>query len=97
MATVRAFGAETAELDEFEKCMDNYLTSNYRVAAATFGYSTIVGALPELVKDLVMFYRGLLVQSQGPDHISGGQLVSFILYLSLLSGAFSSLGGIFAF
>ena len=96
MATVRAFGAETAELDEFEKCMDNYLTLNYRVALATFGYSTIVGALPELVKALVLYYGGLLVQSRGPDHISGGQLVSFILYLSSLSGAFSSLGGIFA-
>lgn len=96
MATVRAFGAETAELEEFEKCMDSYITLNYRVAAATFGYSTCVNVLPELVTALVLFYGGLLVQSQGPDHITGGQLVSFILYLSSLSNAFSSLGGIFA-
>jgi ATP-binding cassette subfamily B (MDR/TAP) protein 9 len=96
MATVRAFGAETSELDEFEKCMDDYLTINSRVAAATFGYSTCVGALPELVKALVLYYGGLLVQSHGPDHITGGQLVSFILYLSSLSNSFSSLGGIFA-
>eukprot|EP00544_Gedaniella_sp_CCMP2646_P007542 CAMPEP_0202496076 /NCGR_PEP_ID=MMETSP1361-20130828/18841_1 /ASSEMBLY_ACC=CAM_ASM_000849 /TAXON_ID=210615 /ORGANISM="Staurosira complex sp., Strain CCMP2646" /LENGTH=912 /DNA_ID=CAMNT_0049127301 /DNA_START=111 /DNA_END=2849 /DNA_ORIENTATION=- len=96
MATVRAFGAETAELDEFEKCMDNYLTLNYRVAAATFGYSTIINVLPELVTALVLFYGGLLVQSKGDDNITGGQLVSFILYLSSLSNAFSSLGGIFA-
>lgn len=96
MATVRAFGAETSELDEFEKCMDDYLVINSRVAAATFGYSTFVGALPELVKALVLYYGGLLVQSHGPDHITGGQLVSFILYLSSLSNSFSSLGGIFA-
>ena len=96
MATVRAFGAETAELEEFEKCMDNYLTLNYRVALATFGYSTCVNVLPELVTALVLFYGGLLVQSTGPDHITGGQLVSFILYLSSLSNAFGSLGGIFA-
>jgi ATP-binding cassette subfamily B (MDR/TAP) protein 9 len=96
MATVRAFGAETAELDEFEKCMDNYLTLNYRVAAVTFGYSTCVNVLPELVTALVLFYGGLLVQSKGSDHITGGQLVSFILYLSSLSNAFGSLGGIFA-
>lgn len=96
MATVRAFGAETAELDEFEKCMNNYLTLNYRVAAVTFGYSTCVNVLPELVTALVLFYGGLLVQSEGPDHITGGQLVSFILYLSSLSNAFGSLGGIFA-
>ena len=96
MATVRAFGAEMSELKEFEKCMDNYLTLNFRAAVATFGYATCVGALPELVKALVLYYGGLLVQSHGPDHISGGQLVSFILYLSSLSDAFSSLGGIFA-
>jgi len=96
MATVRAFGAETAELDEFETCMNNYLTLNYRVALATFGYSTCVNVLPQLVTALVLFYGGLLVQSRGPDHITGGQLVSFILYLSSLSNAFGSLGGIFS-
>jgi len=96
MATVRTFGAESIELDEFEQCMERYLTLNKRAATATLGYSTCVGALPELVKALVLFYGGLLVQSDGPNHITGGQLISFILYLSYLSSAFSSLGGIYA-
>lgn len=96
MATVRTFGAETVELAEFEQCMENYITLNKRAATATLGYSTCVGALPELVKALVLFYGGLLVQSDGPNHISSGQLISFVLYLSYLSSAFSSLGGIYA-
>jgi ATP-binding cassette subfamily B (MDR/TAP) protein 9 len=96
MATVRAFGAETVELDEFERSMQNYLTLNAKTATATFGYSSCVRALPDLMKGLVLFYGGLLVQSGGPNHITGGQLVSFILYLTSLSEAFNSLGGIFA-
>jgi ATP-binding cassette subfamily B (MDR/TAP) protein 9 len=96
MATVRAFGAETVELDDFEDCMANYLRLNAKAAIATMGYSTLVGALPQLVNALVLFYGGLLVQTDGPGHITGGQLVSFILYLSALSESFNSLGGIYA-
>ena len=96
MATVRAFGSETVELGEFESCMENYLRLNSKAAVATMGYSTLVGALPQLVNALVLFYGGLLVQTDGEGHISGGQLVSFILYLSSLSEAFNSLGGIYA-
>lgn len=93
MATVRAFGSETVELDEFEACMQNYLRLNAKAAIATMGYSTLVGALPQLVNALVLFYGGLLVQT---EQISGGDLVSFILYLSSLSESFNSLGGIYA-
>ena len=69
---------------------------NGKAAIATMGYSTLVGALPQLVNALVLFYGGLLVQTDGPGHISGGQLVSFILYLSSLTEAFNNLGGIYA-
>jgi len=96
MATVRAFGAEKVELEEFEKCMENYLMLNTKNAIATLGFNTCYFALPQLVKALVLFYGGLLVQSSGPDHITGGELVSFILYLETLSGSFNSLGSIFA-
>lgn len=96
MATVRTFGAESVELSEFEKCMESYLDLNVRSAIATLGYTTCLNALPELVKALVLFYGGLLVQSKGSGHISGGDLISFVLYLSALSGAFNSLGGIYA-
>ncbi|KAL7574782.1 hypothetical protein ACA910_010628 [Epithemia clementina (nom. ined.)] len=96
MATVRAFGAENVELSEFEDCMEKYLTLNAKAAIATLGYGTCVGALPQIVNALVLYYGGLMVQSNGPNHLSGGDLVSFILYLSSLSEAFNSLGGIYA-
>ena len=96
MPTVRAFGAECVELSEFERSMQDYLNLNFKSAAATLGYTTCLNALPELVKALVLFYGGLLTQSSGKGRITGGDLISFILYLSALSGAFNSLGGIYA-
>lgn len=93
MPTVRTFGAETIELAEFEECMKKYLSLNQLAALASLGYGTVVGSLPELVKAVVLFYGGLLVQS---GSISGGELVSFILYLSSLSQAFNNLGGVYA-
>jgi ABC-type multidrug transport system fused ATPase/permease subunit len=96
MPTVRAFGAEGNELKEFETCMKSYLSMNLRASIAYFGYATCVTALPQLVIALVLFYGGLLVRSQGSDHITSGQLVSFLLYLSSLSDAFNSIGSIFA-
>jgi len=96
MPTVRAFGAESVELSEFERSMQDFLRLNMKSAVATLGYTTCLNSLPELVKALVLFYGGLLVQSTGKGRISGGDLISFILYLSALSGAFNSLGGIYA-
>ena len=93
MPTVRAFGAESVELTEFERCMEKFLVLNKHAAVTALGYNTCVNSLPEIVKAVVLFYGGLLVQSDGPSHITGGQLVSFILYLSSLSQAFNSLGG----
>lgn len=95
MATVRAFGAERIEMKEFEDCMDNFLRFNERSAVATFGYQTFVGALPQLVKALVLFYGGLLVQSDR-NPMTSGQLITFVLYLSTLAESFNSLGGIYA-
>ena len=91
MPTVRAFGAESVELSEFERSMQDFLRLNMKSAVATLGYTTCLNSLPELVKALVLFYGGLLVQSTGKGRISGGDLISFILYLSALSGAFNSL------
>mmetsp|Transcript_13991 Transcript_13991/g.21473 ORF Transcript_13991/g.21473 Transcript_13991/m.21473 type:complete len:1008 (+) Transcript_13991:107-3130(+) len=97
MPTVRAFGAETAELQEYERYMEMYLKLNARSAVAYVGYMTSITALPLLVNAMVLFYGGLLVLSEnGEDHISSGQLVSFFLYLSSLSDAFNSMGNIFS-
>lgn len=96
MSTVRAFGAEAAELNEFEDSMEKYLALNMKSAIAYVGYNFFYCSLPQLVIALVLFYGGLLVRSSGHDHISSGQLVSFLLYLSSLSDAFNSIGYIFA-
>ena len=96
MPTVRAFGAESSELKEFSVHCERYLALNRKSAFAYLGYATCVTSLPQLVIAVVLFYGGLLVHSDGPDHISSGQLVTFLLYLSSLSDAFNSIGYIFA-
>eukprot|EP00566_Odontella_aurita_P036507 CAMPEP_0113534540 /NCGR_PEP_ID=MMETSP0015_2-20120614/5212_1 /TAXON_ID=2838 /ORGANISM="Odontella" /LENGTH=907 /DNA_ID=CAMNT_0000433705 /DNA_START=185 /DNA_END=2908 /DNA_ORIENTATION=- /assembly_acc=CAM_ASM_000160 len=96
MSTVRAFGAESAELKEFEESMQKYLALNVKSSVVYVGYMFFYCSLPQLVIALVLFYGGLLVRSTGQDHISAGQLVSFLLYLSSLSDAFNSIGYIFA-
>ena len=69
---------------------------NQRNAVAYLGYATFYQALPQLVTAIVLFYGGLLVMTDGDDHITSGQLVSFLLYLTSLSDAFNSIGYIFA-
>ena len=96
MPTVRAFGAENAELLEFSTHCERYLTLNRKSAVAYLSYATLTTSLPQIMIAVVLFYGGLLVHSDGPDHITSGQLVTFLLYLSSLSDAFNSIGSIFA-
>ena len=96
MTTVRALGAEHIEMKDFTSCMEQYLYLNQRNAVAYLGYATFYQALPQLVTAIVLFYGGLLVMTDGQDHITSGQLVSFLLYLTSLSDAFNSIGYIFA-
>jgi len=95
MSTVRALGAESTEMDEFQMSMDQYLSLNTRGAVAYLGYATAVTSCPQLVTAVVLFYGGMLVMSD-EDPMTSGQLVSFLLYLSSLSDAFNSIGFIFA-
>lgn len=96
MTTVRAFGGESSELAEFEVHMKRYSSLNLKEAIAYFGYCTCVTCMPQLVTAVVLFYGGLLVMSHGDDHITSGQLVSFLFYLNSLTAAFSDIGNIFA-
>jgi len=93
MPTVRAFGAETSELDEFNKHMGQYLSINLRSAYAYLGYCSCITSLPQLVTAVVLFYGGLLVEDR---QMTSGELVSFILYLNSLSDAFNTIGNIFS-
>ena len=97
MPTVRAFGAEKSELEEYDKYMKRYLDLNDKSALLYVGWMTSITTLPLLVTAAVLLYGGLLVLSSNEhDHISSGELVSFLLYLSSLSDAFNSLGNIFS-
>jgi ATP-binding cassette subfamily B (MDR/TAP) protein 9 len=93
MTTVRAFGAELSELKHFQNYMDKYLDLNQKSALAYLGYAAFVTSIPQLVTVIVLFYGSLLVMTQ---HITSGQLVSFLLYLSSLSDAFNSIGNVWA-
>jgi len=93
MPTVRAFDAAPTEFKEFEQCMDSYMALNMKSAIAYLGYATVSTSLPQLVTALVVFYGGLLVRN---GDLTSGELVSFLLYLSSLSDAFSSIGYIFS-
>ena len=85
MPTVRAFGAENAELLEFSTHCERYLILNRKSAIAYLGYATITTSLPQIMIAVVLFYGGLLVHSDGPDHISSGQLgETFVLNRRIL-------------
>ncbi|GMH97907.1 hypothetical protein TrVE_jg8340 [Triparma verrucosa] len=93
MPTVKGFGAEKAELSEYDVFMDRYLQLNNKSAFAYLWYAAAITSLPQLVTALVLLYGGMLMQS---GQITGGQLVSFLLYLSSLSDAFNMMGSIFS-
>lgn len=93
MPTVRALDGASAQLNEFEQHMDQYLSLNLRSAVAYFGYSTTVTSLPNLVTAVVLFYGGLLVRN---GDLLVGDLVKFLLFLQSLSDAFASIGYIFS-
>merc|ERR1711871_808965 len=75
------------------KFIDRYLVLNNKSAFAYLWYCSAITSLPQLVTALVLLYGGVLIQS---DEITGGQLVSFLLYLSSLSDAFNMMGSIFS-
>ena len=96
MKTVKALGAEHIEMKDFSLYMDQYLNLNLRVAVGILGYDTFAQGLPTLVTAVVLFYGGLLVMTDGEDHITSGQLMAFLLYLTRLSNAFNGIGYIMA-
>ena len=93
MSTVKIFGAEKSEYDEYRVFIDRYLDLNLRSAYAYLVYCSLITSLPQLVTALVLLYGGMLVQQ---SEITSGELVSFLLYLSSLSDAFNSMGSIFS-
>lgn len=77
MSTVRAFGAEQLELEEFSNNTNKYLSLNVRGVISYLVYCTFVTSIPSLVNSIVLFYGALLVMKDRSDHITNGQLVTF--------------------
>jgi len=96
MSTVRMLGAENVEMQEFQTCMDKYTGLAFRSSIAYVGFSFCLTSLPQLVTAVVLFYGGLLILTDGDNHMTSGELVSFLLYLSSLTDAFNSIGYIFS-
>jgi len=96
MSTVKAFGASKTELEEYNKAMDEYLRMNRKSASFYFLWMSTITIMPQLVIAMVLFYGAMFVQSKENDHMSTGQLISFLLYLSSLGDAFDSMGSVFS-
>ena len=56
-------------------------------------YAGCVVLLPSLVTAAVVFYGGTLVRE---GEITGGKLVSFMIYLTLLSDGFNEMASVFS-
>jgi len=96
MSTVRSLGAESTAMGEFHGLMDKYMELALRNAIAYFAYSSITSQLPQLVMAAVLFYGGLLVLTNGDNHMTSGELVSFVVYLQTLTNAFNTIGWVFS-
>ncbi|CAM9813320.1 unnamed protein product [Ascophyllum nodosum] len=108
MPTVRSFAAEGRETKAYATTLDDinainiivlcavfqtrYYVLSRKAGTAYFFYSFTNNLLPNLVTALVLFYGGRLVM-QG--QITSGKVVSFMIYLSTLSGGFDDMAYIF--
>eukprot|EP00123_Amoebidium_parasiticum_P012893 comp21636_c0_seq1/m.30395 comp21636_c0_seq1/g.30395 ORF comp21636_c0_seq1/g.30395 comp21636_c0_seq1/m.30395 type:complete len:772 (-) comp21636_c0_seq1:303-2618(-) len=92
MATVRAHAGERSELKQYQHGLHDFYTTSERKALVYTLYSMGFTLLPNLVTALVLFYGGKLVIAK---EMSGGGLVSFMLYQQSLSGAFNNVADVF--
>eukprot|EP00123_Amoebidium_parasiticum_P014101 comp22331_c0_seq1/m.33194 comp22331_c0_seq1/g.33194 ORF comp22331_c0_seq1/g.33194 comp22331_c0_seq1/m.33194 type:complete len:778 (-) comp22331_c0_seq1:469-2802(-) len=93
MTTVRAFASEKEELKGYAQGLHKFYEMSVTKAYLYSAYSLIFTILPNLVSTLVLFYGGKLVIE---DEITGGDLVSFMLYQQALSGNFDAMANVFS-
>ncbi|KAK2161865.1 hypothetical protein LSH36_108g02009 [Paralvinella palmiformis] len=93
MRTVRSFAGELAEVDRYSiKLLDTYRIQK-RSAAAYGGYVWCSELFSLFLVVATLYYGGHLVIS---GQLSGGQLVSFILYQLQLGYAFDSVAHVYS-
>eukprot|EP00752_Nemacystus_decipiens_P014577 g12981.t2 len=93
MTTVRSFAAEERESKEYSRKLQDYYALSLKGGYAYGFYAASFVLLPNLVTAVVLFYGGQLVM-QG--QISGGKVVSFMIYLTSLSDGFNDMASIFS-
>eukprot|EP00301_Raphidiophrys_heterophryoidea_P024669 c8085_g1_i1.p1 GENE.c8085_g1_i1~~c8085_g1_i1.p1 ORF type:complete len:540 (+),score=138.25 c8085_g1_i1:134-1621(+) len=93
--TVRSFATEAHEVHQYKIKMDEYYVMQKKQANAYFVYAMCYALLPQLVTLVVIIYGGKLVLDPSA-HFSGGNLVSFLLYLQSLTSYFNSMGDVYS-
>eukprot|EP00736_Rhodelphis_marinus_P003090 Rmarinus@m.2337 len=92
MKTVRSFANEKGEHARFCDELKGIYELQLRQSKIYVAFLTTVSVLPNLVMVLVLYYGGHLVMD---GEMSGGELVSFLLYQMSLSENFNAMGAVF--
>ncbi|CAL8468414.1 g7954 [Coccomyxa elongata] len=93
MTTVRAHAAEDSARAAYQACLKKFYTLQLKEALAYGSYMICTTFLPNAVNVVTLYYGGNLVLN---DMMSAGALVSFMLYVASLNGAFQALGDVFS-
>jgi ATP-binding cassette subfamily B (MDR/TAP) protein 9 len=93
MRNVRSFANEEGELTRYREKMQTAYALNKMEANAYVGWAISFTMLPQLATAAVLYCGGNLVLNQD---ITGGDLVSFLLYQNSLSESLNSLGWVFS-
>ncbi len=88
--TIRAFGREQAQVDDYCKSSREKRRLGMLDAWATGGSAALAQYLELALQTLVLSYGGLAILS-GTDQLTVGSLVTFQLYWSMLSSGFQNL------
>ena len=92
ISTVKAFAAESFEIQQLEESLKRYLQVMVRTAYIQFGYMFGSTLLPNLVIALVLVYGGRLVTQ---SHMSRGNLFSFMLYVNTMFSNFNMMATVY--
>uniref|UniRef100_UPI00398E794E ABC-type oligopeptide transporter ABCB9 n=1 Tax=Pristiophorus japonicus TaxID=55135 RepID=UPI00398E794E len=92
MKTVRSFATEQIELNHYNEKLHNVYNLNKKEALAYTYYTWSSRFVAISVQVAILYYGGYLVVS---GHITGGDLISFIIYELELGDSLESIGSVY--
>ncbi|CAH1230516.1 ABCB9 [Branchiostoma lanceolatum] len=92
LRTVRSFAHESGECDRYREMLKTTYKLNVKEALAFGGYAMTTRTLELTMTVLTLYYGGHLVIT---DRLTGGNLVSFILYQMELGDAIEDMGYVY--